>query len=138
MISTNKIDIANILLNLFIGWVISEILCIILSLYFCWPLEQMAAVGAVYMVLIASFTLVPLNILILCVMFWLRINRIIIQNKWYVIGETILYFGLICSPDYICLCSPIIIILLGGLQTLILRQRKRINKLSVDESDSNP
>lgn len=91
--------VGKILLNLIGGYFIFVILSSCLFFYLCWPFEQMAAVGAVYGTLAVIFIVSPVNTLILCLLYWTRINRVIIQHFRYILLEAVLYMILLILQE---------------------------------------
>ena len=121
--------VGKILLNLIGGYFIFVILSSCLFFYLCWPFEQMAAVGAVYGSLAVILIVSPVNTLILCLLYWTRINRAIIQHFRYILLEAILYvillilmekqFFPISNTEYVLFYPFAIIIPVAILQSLL-------------------
>lgn len=83
---------------------------------------------------VSIFIISPLNIFILCSLYWLKINRYIVKKFNAILIESILYVVLLIIIDklnfktlenYIIISPYIVIIPLAILQSLIIRYKKK-------------
>ena len=111
MRSKQDANIGIIILNLFgayIFFILLMIAYIYLIVYDSFSDSTMAndnALGYGMFVFTIVYFISPLNILVLCIMFWSKINKIIIQHFWMIIIECLTYvfvFHILEENDFKC------------------------------------